>query len=148
MGDNYFTFVAGTCRGQSSGCPAPLRLRNPPPSAHDITRRLVEPGKVRGTSLSVESGHRQVWVLIQCQNGITWAFDWELPLIKEIAGTHSTRGAPAHPKWGCHLFQSSGPPLSVVRSVNGSKSPNLHFIEAASFPDNQASTSTSAEAGH
>ena len=33
-----------------------------------------------------------------------------------IAGTHSTRGAPGHPQWSCLLFQSSGPPLSVVRS--------------------------------
>ena len=54
--------------GNPVGYPAPLRLRPPPPFAHDITWKLVGPGKVRGTS---ESGHRQVWVLIQCQNGIT-----------------------------------------------------------------------------
>lgn len=39
-------------------------------------------GRVRGTSLSTDSGHPQSWELTQCHNGLTWMFDGEPPPVQ------------------------------------------------------------------
>ena len=59
--DTSLTFIAVTCRKKSIEM---LDLTPyPPPFAQAITCMQVGPDKVRGTSLAVESGHRQSWEL-------------------------------------------------------------------------------------